>query len=180
MKYITLTALACLGAAAFAQDVQFDYDRSANFNAYRTYQWVDYRRVDIGDQILDRDIKRAVDEQLGGKGLRRVDTGGDLIVGYDASISQEKAFDSFGSGWGGGPMWGPWGGNWGNTRVTSSTIDVGKLVIGLFDPATKQLVWRGAASKTLDIKKDPDKNYRTLEKAMAKLFRNYPPGTRKN
>ncbi len=188
MKYITLTALACLGVAAFAQDVQFDYDRSANFNLYKTYQWVDYKTVDIGDQLLDRDIKRAVDAQLAGKGLRRVENGGDLLVGYQASISQEKQFDSFGSGWGGapwggpwrGPWWGPWGGNWGDTRVTSSTIDVGKLAIGLFDPATKQLVWRGAASKTLDINKDPDKNYRTLEKAMAKLFRNYPPGARKS
>ena len=34
--------------------------------------------------------------------------------------------------------------------------------------------WRGSAAKTLNISKDPDKNYHTLEKAMAKLFRNYP------
>jgi len=180
MKYITLTALACLGVAAFAQDVQFDYDRSANFNVYKTYQWVDYKTVDVGDQLLDRDIKRAVDEQLAGKDLRRVETGGDLLVGYETSISQEKQFDSLGYGWGGGPWLGPWGGNWGDTRVTSSTIDIGKLVIGLFDPAAKQLVWRGSASKTLDIKKDPDKNYRNLEKAMAKLFKNYPPGMGKS
>jgi hypothetical protein len=26
---------------------------------------------------------------------------------------------------------------------------------------------------------DPDKNYRTLEKAMAKLFKKYPPGVDK-
>jgi hypothetical protein len=179
MKSMTLTALACLGAAAFAQDVQFDYDRSANFSAYKTYQWVDYKAVEVGDQLLDRDIKRAIDEQLAGKGLRRVETGGDLVIGYQAGISQEKEFNSFGAGgwdpFGGGP----WGG-WGNTRVTSSTIDVGKLVIGLFDPATKQLVWRGTASKTLDLKSDPDKNYRTLERAMAKLFRNYPPGRGKS
>ena len=178
MKYITLTALACLGVAALAQDVQFDYDRSANFNAYKTYQWVDYKRVDVGDQLLDRDIKRAVDEQLAGKGLQRVGSGGDLVVGYQASISQEKEFDSLGSGW--GPGW--WGGreNWGNTRVTSSTIDIGNLIIGIFDPSTKQLVWRGSAAKTLDIKKDPDKNYRNLEKTIAKLFKNYPPGTGKS
>jgi hypothetical protein len=49
-------------------------------------------------------------------------------------------------------------------------------VIGLFDPAIKQLVWRGSASKTLNVSKDPDKNYRNIEKALAKLFRNYPPG----
>jgi Domain of unknown function (DUF4136) len=174
MKHIALTALACLGVAAFAQEVQFDYDRSANFNAYKTYQWVDYMRVDVGDQLLDRDIKRAADEQLAAKGLRRVESGGDLLVGYQAGITQEKEYESLGGGWG-GPWWGPWG-NRGDTRVTSSTIDVGKLVIGLFDPAIKQLVWRGFASKTLDLKKDPDKNYQTLEKAMAKLFKNYPPG----
>jgi hypothetical protein len=178
LKQFNLPLLICLTASAFAQEVQFDYDRSANFSNYKTYQWVDYKEVAVGDQILDQDIKRSVDAQLAGKGLRRVDTGGDLLVGYQAGISQEKEFNSLG-GWG-GPGWGgPWG-NWGNTRVTSSTIDVGKLVIGLFDPATKRLVWRASASKTLDIKKDPDKNYRNLEKAMTKLFRNYPPHSGKD
>ena len=170
MKYINLTALMCLGVAAFAQEVQFDYDRSANFNAYKTYQWVDYKEVQARDQLLDQDIKRAVDEQLAGKGLRRVESGGDLLVGYQAGISQEKEFNGF--GWGGPGGWG----NWGDTRVTTSTIDIGRLVIGLFDPGAKHLVWRGSAAKTLSINRDPDKNYRNLEKAMAKLFKNYPPG----
>jgi hypothetical protein len=179
MRTINSTALllACLSVSAFAQQVQFDYDRSANFSAYKTYQWVDYKPVAVGDQLLDQDIKRAVDEQLAGKGLQRVESGGDLLVGYQKAISQEKQFDAFGSGFGGGP-WG-WGGpgfgNWGDIHGSTSTIENGTLTVGLFDPAAKRLVWRGSASKTLDIKKDPDKNYRTLEKAMAKLFRNYPP-----
>jgi hypothetical protein len=181
MRYIKLMLLMPLGVAAFAQQVQFDYDRSANFGAYKTYQWVDYRPVDVGDQLLDQDIKRAVDAQLAAKGLRRVESDGDLLVGYQAGILQEKQFN--GTAWGGGPFggWGggPWGG-WGSGTVTSSTIDVGKLVVGLFDPAAKHLVWRGTASKTLNLSKDADKNYRALEKAMAKLFRNYPPGTRKS
>ena len=176
MKLSILTSILFLGVSAFAQDVQFDYNRSARFNDYKTYQWIDYRPVAPGDQLLDQDIKRAVDAQLAGKGLRRVESGGDLVVGYQAGISQEKEFDSLGTG-----GWGPWAGpfGWGNTRVTTSTIDVGKLTIGLFDPASKQLVWRGTASKTLNINKDPDKNYQTLEKAMAKLFRNYPPASGK-
>ena len=152
MKLTNLTALLCVGVAALAQDVQFDYDRSANFSSYKTYQWVDYQPVALGDQLLDRDIKRAVDEQLAGKGLHQVDSGGDLLVGYQAGISKEKQFDGFGFGPRG------WGG-WGSAQVTSSTIDIGKLVVGLVDAATKQLVWRGSASKTLDISKDPDKNY---------------------
>jgi hypothetical protein len=180
MRHISLTALLLFGGAAFAQDVQIDYDRSANFSAYKTYQWVEYQRVEVGDQLLNQDIKRAVDEQLAGKGLRRVESGGDLYVGYQAAISQEKQLDGYGSGLGGFGGWGgPWGGGLSDIHARTSTIDIGKLVIGLFDPATKQLVWRGSASKTLDIKKDPDKNFRNLEKAMAKLFKNYPPGSAK-
>jgi len=174
MKHFSLTALVLFGGAAFAQEVQFDYDRSANFNAYKTYQWADYKRVEIGDQLLDQDIKRAVDEQLARKGLRRVESGGDLLLGYQTHISEEKQFDAFGSGFRG---WGGLGwGNLGDIHGTTTTVETGRLTVGLFDPSKKQLVWRGSASKTLDIKKDPDKNYSTLKKAMAKLFKNYPPG----
>lgn len=168
MRFITSIAVLFLGAACYAQEVQFDYDRSANFSTYTTYRWVDYRPVLPGDQLLDKDIKRAVDAQLAGKGLRRVETGGDLLLGYQIGISQEKQFDGFAMG----PRW---IGGWGDGRVTTSTIDTGKLVVGMFDPTINQLVWRGSASKTLNISRNPDKNYRNLEKAMAKLFRNYPP-----
>ena len=43
MKRIAITGLLCLGTLALAQEVHFDYDRSANFSAYKTYQWVDAR-----------------------------------------------------------------------------------------------------------------------------------------
>src|ERR671926_478752 len=98
MKQLRLTALFLLSGAAFCQDVQYDYNRSANFNGYKTYQWTDYRPVAPGDQLLDQNIKRAVDEQLAGKGLRRVETGGDLVIGYQADISHEKEYQSW--GWG--------------------------------------------------------------------------------
>ena len=134
MKLIAITGLLCLGALASAQDVHFDYDRSANFSAYKTYQWVDPKSGSATNQLMDQNIKRAIDAQLAMKGLQRVESGGDLQVAYQAAIDQEKQFD----GWGAGPRW------FGPGRVTTSTIDVGKLVVDLFDPAKKQLVWRGA------------------------------------
>jgi hypothetical protein len=172
-KLINVAALMCLAVAAFAQEVQFDYDRSANFKAYKTYQWVNTDLIQVSDQLLDRNIKRAVDAQLAGKGVRRVESGGDLAIGYQTAISKEKQFDGL-------PSAPPWWGTWGNTRVTSSTIEIGTLVVVLFDPAIKQLVWRGSVTKTLSLDENPDKNYRNLEKAMAKLFKNYPPGVGKH
>ena len=74
MKYINLGVLVCLCVTAFGQEVQFDYDRSAKFDGYKTYQWVDYRAVQVGDQLVDQDIKRAVDGQLASRGLRRVES----------------------------------------------------------------------------------------------------------
>jgi len=47
--------------------------------------------------------------------------------------------------------------------------------VSVFDRGKKQLIWRGDASKTLDLKKDPDKNSANLQKAVAKRFKNDPP-----
>ncbi len=164
----------------YAQDIHYNYDHSANFGAYKTYQWVDLPGPGgaVQDQLIDQSIKRAVDEQLAQKGLTRVDKDADLHVGYHAIIREEKGINLSAFGDGGGP-WG-WGGGWGGFNsgtVTgqTSTIPVGTLLVDLYDPARKQLVWRGDGTKTIDLKKDPDKNYSILQKSMAKLFKNYPP-----
>jgi len=165
MKRTLLAGILCLNALAMAQQIRFDYDRSANFSGYKTYRWTDGVAGRVPNQLMDQNIKQAIDEQLAAKGLRRVESGGGLRVSYEAAIQQEKQFDGFGTGLRFN----------GTGRVTASTIETGMLVVNLVDPARQQLVWSGTAEKTLDVKKDPNKNYRNLQKAMAKLFKNYPP-----
>jgi len=46
-------------------------------------------------------------------------------------------------------------------------------------PAKKQLIWREDATKTAQFKRDPDKNYKSLQKGFAKLFKDYPPQSSK-
>ena len=175
-----LPALIVLMASLYAQDVHYNYDHSANFGAHKTYQWVDLPGPGgaVPDQLIDQSIKRVVDGQLEQKGLTRVEKGADLHAGYHAIVREGKGINLSAFGDGGGP-WG-WGGGWGGFNsgtVTgqTSTIPVGTLLVDLYDPARKQLVWRGDGTKTIDLKKDPDKNYRILQKSMAKLFKNYPP-----
>jgi Domain of unknown function (DUF4136) len=177
-RLLFLLVSTILLVSVYAQEVHYNYDHSANFGAYKTYQWVGLPGGAVPDQLIDQSIKRAVDEQLAQKGLTRVDNGADLQVAYHAIVQEEKSINLSAFGNGGGP-WG-WGGGWGGFSSGSvtgqtSTIPVGTLLIDLYDPARKQLVWRGDGTKTIDIKKDPDKNYRNLQKAMAKLFKNYPP-----
>ncbi len=176
-KWLTvISALLFMVVYAYGQDVHYNYDRGANFANYKTYQWVDIPGGAVSDQLIDQSIKRAIDEQLAQKGLTRVEKNADLYIGYQAVINLEKSMNLFGSSDSLGG-WGPWGGGFhtGSVQGQTSTIPVGILLVDLYDPAKKQLVWRGDASKTIDLKKDPDKNYRNLQKAMAKLFKNYPP-----
>jgi hypothetical protein len=164
-------SLAFLAASisSFGQEVHYNYDRSANFAEYRTYQWVEFPADAISDQLIEQAIKRAVDEQLAQKGFTKVETGGQLKVGYHAGVHIEKSISV--TRMGDGP--GRW--NSGIDQGQTSTIPVGILLVDLIDTKRNQLVWRGDATKTLDLKKDPNKNYRNLQKAMQKLFKNYPP-----
>ena len=59
--------------------------------------------------------------------------------------------------------------------ATSSTINIGTLVLDFYDPSSKQLVWQGQATKTIDPSKSQEKNQRNLDKAMQKLLKDFPP-----
>jgi hypothetical protein len=164
-----LQVLLVIATYAYGQDVHYNYDRSVSFGSYRTYQWVDLPGR-VADPLIEGDIKRSVDEQLTQKGLTKVDKGADLYVGYHSAVDFEKGVDLWSTGFGG-----PGGFGDRTVRGQTSTIPVGVLLVDLYDSAKKQLIWRGDASGAIDLKKDPDKNYKTLRKAMIKLFKTYPP-----
>ena len=167
-----LAAFLLMAACAYGQDVHYNYDRSANFATYRTYQWVEIPGGAVPDQLIDRAIKQAADEQLAQKGLAEVEANADLYIGYQVVINLEKSVDLWSTGI--GPAgWDGWGDR--SVRGQTSTVPVGILLVDLYDAGKKQLVWRGDAVKTIDLKTDPDKNYKNLQKVMARLFKNYPP-----
>ncbi len=163
-------------AVTSAQDIRFNYLQGTDFSKYKTYKWVRVPKAQYPNNILDDQIMRAIDAQLATKGLSKTEDNPDLYVTYQTAINQEKQWNSFSSGgdyWG----WGGWGG-WGGmstTTTTSSTINIGTLSCDIYDVATKKQIWRGDATKTLGSGKDPNKVAKNLNKAMAKLFKKYPP-----
>jgi hypothetical protein len=63
--------------------------------------------------------------------------------------------------------------------ATSSTIQIGTLVLDIYDQKGKQLVWTGSATKTIDPGAKPEKRQKNIAKAVTKLLKNYPPPTKK-
>lgn len=151
-----------------AQDVKYNFMPGTDFSKYHTYKWVTIEGGGHPNQIVDAEIKQSVDSQLASKGLTKTDSDkADLYVGYQIAVDKEKQWSGYGMG--GGIRWG------GMATATSSTISVGSLVLDLYDPATKQLVWSGNATKTIDPSSNQEKNQKNLDKAMQKLLKNYPP-----
>ncbi len=90
-----------------------------------------------------------------------------LFIDYQIAVDQERQWNAWGMG--GGLRWGGMG------SAQSSTISNGTLVLDFYDASNKQLVWQGAATKTIDPSSNPQKNQNNINKAMAKLLKGYPP-----
>jgi hypothetical protein len=159
--------------ASLAQQVKTDYDREANFNQYKTYSW---EKVQTQDSLWVDRIKEAVNTDLAAKGWTPVQSGGDISVVAIETTQNQQTLDTFYDGFGGGWRWRGFGG-FGDSKTTVETYNVGTLVVDLFDPKTKKLIWRGSASDALSNKSD--KNIRNLDKGVQKMFDHFPPGGKK-
>jgi len=186
MKRLLLVFLALLVtgvSGALAQDVRYNFDKDAKFSDYKTYKWVEIKGSDRPNELIDKQIKAALEAELATKGLTETNSDdADLYIGYQTAIGTEKQFNSYSTGWGYGPGWGGgwYGGGYGGmssttTSGSTSTIYVGQLGVDMYESKKHDLVWRGTASKTLDPKAKPDKQQKNIKKAVAKLLKNYPP-----
>src|SRR4051812_36625644 len=81
----------CMATAGLAQDVSYNAMPGGDFAKYKSYKWVAIDGAEKTDQILDQQLKQAIDAQLATKGLSK-STGdtADLLVGYQVAVDQEK------------------------------------------------------------------------------------------
>jgi hypothetical protein len=175
---LVLALVAC--SMTRGQDVRTNYMPGTDFSKYHTYAWVDEVKgvPRIGgqpDEILDAQVKQAVDAQMAAKGLNKLADGdkADLLLGFQLAIDRERQINGFGNAWGGR---GPWGGGLDSFSATTSTINVGTFVLGMYDPAAKKLIWIGAAQHAIDLSKKQEKNQEKLNKGAQKLLKDFPPG----
>jgi hypothetical protein len=159
-----------MSTTALAQNITYDFDKDADFSRLKTYTWV--RGTNLNDELNHKRIVSAVDAQLASKGLSKVTAGSnpDVLVAYHATFNRDLQINGFSSGWG-GYRFGP--NRSGSARVEQ--ILIGTLAVDLVDARTKTIVWRGIASKEVDVKASPEKREKNINKAAEKLFKNYPP-----
>jgi hypothetical protein len=167
-----------LAGVAAAQDVRYNYDKTADFTKYKTYKWVEIKGSDK-DEMLDKQFRATIDAELALKGLTKTDSdNANLYIGYQFAITTEKQVNTFSSGYGYGGGWGYYhGGGMSSSSSTSTTatLYIGSLQLDFYDVSTKNTVFRAIGSKTIDTKAKPDKQQKNLAKAVKKILKEYPP-----
>jgi hypothetical protein len=164
----TSAVLAAGGCSSLTTNV--DYDPGASFGAYKTYAFKD---------AFDRDgfqmkrVRVAVDKTLPAHGLAKLekaDEKPDLWVFLRVRTKNDKVITTWG---GGGWGWGWWGGGWMHSRVEDAPV--GTLVVDLVDAKTRELVWRGMASRDIDAGETQQDRAHVTQEAVDKLFADFPP-----
>ena len=172
MRVAVWLALLTLSGAVIApaQEISYDYDQSADFNAFRTYAWV--RGTELDDELNHKRIVDALDAGLAAEGLSKVEATADpdLLVAYHARFGRDLEIQGFSSGWG------PY--RFGANRYGSARVDeilVGTLVVDMVDAETNDIVWRGTATKEIDTDASPEKREKNIRRAVEKILDKYPP-----
>jgi len=169
LKRICLAlSLGCLLCCiAVAQTIKTSYAPDVNFSKYHTYKWVAIR----GQQSypsLDAQIKQSFDSELSARGLKKAEDNADLNVDYQTALSKVATWQVY-------EDWSDAGPSMRLPQRKKVMIDVGTLVIDMYDTAGKALVWTGRANKTVDLKSSPEERQKNLDTAATKMLVDFPP-----
>jgi hypothetical protein len=150
--------------------VKTDYDRDFDFARFQSFTWMPrpsgkkQPNTIAKNSLLDKRIRKAVESQLDAKGFE-VRKGGrtDALLAYHVALQEHVDVTRFGYG----RRWYRGG------RVHRHRYRDGTLIIDIVDPASKELIWRGSATRAIYSLNESEEK---INEAMAKLFEKYPPG----
>lgn len=162
---VLLTAI-----TAVAQKVNVDWDRGTDFSKFHTYAW--QTSPDPAKGLWPQRVIDGVNQQLQAKGFKLVDSNPDLWVVYTSHIHKDQQVVGTGYNMGPGWGWGWWGGPT-TTTYNTYTYKEGTLVVEIADANGHTLLWRGTATDS--VSDNSDKNIKTLNNAINKMFKNFPP-----
>ena len=152
-------------AGLFAQKVTSEFDDTIDFSKYKTFAvregQIETTAPALNSDLTKKRVHTAIERALTAKGLTKAEGASDVNVFFtlgtrDVIDRQEVPGGPRGLG----------------TRVERVPAVRGNLVIGIRDPSTRSLVWRGIAS---DDKANPVDISKKLDDWVKKIVDKYPP-----
>ena len=157
----------------YAQKVEVGADRTVNLARYKTYSWAS--GPSTSNPLIHQTIVDAVDRAMALKGLTKVALDAEITLVVFAATESDLHISS--------PSWHP-GLNSIATGIGGASqqwpVTKGTIVVDMLDAKTKNSIWRGTATDTLEhgptgnIQKDAKSVEKKIKKAVEKMFKRFP------
>ncbi|WP_298555440.1 DUF4136 domain-containing protein [uncultured Algibacter sp.] len=171
MQFLKITILALLIVSCAPIHVNYDYDKTTNFNTYKTYQY--YANMETGLSELDtKRLLNAIDAKMETKGFA-ISENPDFFIDIKSAEYQDAQRQTIGVGVGG------------SGRNVGGGITVGipigqanvnrQITIDFVDENKKQLFWQAISESSFNPKATPEKREVRLNAIVEKVLSSYPP-----
>lgn len=155
-----------LAVSAAAQSVQTDYDRGFRFSELKTFSFADQRRAATdplaSDTLNDGRIRNGLESQLTANGFKLQNEKADFVIAYYVTTKNKLNVQDFGYG---PPRW------FGSRDIRVNQYSEGTLMVDFIDAKSNQVIWRGRASGTLEMKGVDKKISKSVEKLINQFLK---------
>ena len=152
-------------AGSYLPTVKTDYDKEADFSAYKTFNWseeIDNQKQShpiLDNSLVRKRIKNAIRSEMEGRGYT-FDEHPDLLVNFHLVIEEKTGYATY-----------PSYSYWRRDHVRPYNYKEGTLIIDLIDNRQNQLVWQGYTEGI--VHEDPEKMEEKIRTAISLIFQEY-------
>ena len=176
LSFIALAALLLAGCETGPQ-VRSVAEPGANLSVYHTYSFVAEPGTNRGGNVtpLTTFFESAITREMNARGFQRVESGGDLLVNFNARVTEKADIQStpapgpyYGYGY-----YGYRGGMYAGPEVQTVRYKVGTANIDVVDAKRKVGVWEGIAEQELtdQVMQNPQP---AIDNVVTKMFTQFP------
>ena len=187
LKMLGVAALSGLLLASCASVAHVEKDRTANFNSYRTYAWVestenknDSSRTEVSD-LTERKIREAVNAEMAKTGWKEVKNRPDVLLSYDVLVERSVKEEN-------NPVYSnpytryaynPYSRRWVSIYYPSQflgydreqrSVREGTVTISVIDAKTDKTVWQGWTTDEVNSRNLTSKE---IQAAVKSIFRKF-------
>lgn len=171
-----LLALAMLLAGCETQPtVRSITEPGTNLSSYHTYSFVAQPGTNRGGNVtpLTTFFQTAIAREMSARGYQHVDSGGDLLVNFNARVAEKADIQTTPGPMYGYGYYGYRGGMYMGPEVQTVRYKVGTANIDIVDAKRRVVVWEGVIEHELtnDVMRNPQG---AVDNAVAKMFAQFP------
>jgi hypothetical protein len=172
---LLLVGVALLQGCASKPDLRADYDKSADFAKYRSFNFVKTPSTEtLGyGSLVTQQMTSSIKSELEKRGYAQSETP-DLLVNFSGKLQEKADIQSTGGSYYYGYRgYGAWPGYAYGSDVYTVRYTIGTINVDLIDATRNRMVWEGVAVGEV-TKKHLENREAAIAKAIEKIFSQYP------